>query len=411
MHAHFHRYSRVSPERFLNEKCVSVLNKNNLAEVPAIMNNGSNTRPARSRWRRLLSVVAIVMVFALSMYTSFTVYSIVRSSVAQAANIPSFETLSQQVDLQSVQPVKDPAPRAEARLTQTDPAQSEQQQNPPLEELPEERINILLLGIDKRQIEMGPSRTDTMIVLSIDPKSGSVGMLSIPRDLWVPIPGYGENKINVAHFIGDWKKYPGGGPALAKKTVSYNFGFPVHYYVRLNFEGFRQVIDTIGGLDIEVPREINDSLYPDENFGYEPLHIPAGLIHMDGDLALKYARTRKTDSDFNRARRQQQVIIAVKDKVLQLNLLPSLLSKLPELSRTLSDVIDTDMPMDEVFQLARLAGAMDMDNIKTVIIGESMTIPHTTPDGIWVVLPIREQIRPVIDDLFWSPLPTVPPSQ
>ena len=375
------------------------------------MNNGFDTRQTRSLWRRALPALAIMAVFVLSMYTSFAVYGIVRGSVARAANIPSFETLSRQTGFLSLQPAANPTARAEAQLAQIDATQPEPQTALLVEDLPEERINILLLGIDKRQIEMGPSRTDTMIVLSIDPKSGTAGMLSIPRDLWVPIPGYGENKINVAHFIGDWKKYPGGGPALAKKTVSYNFGFPVHYYVRLNFEGFRQIVDTIGGLDIEVPCEINDTLYPNENYGYEPLHILAGLIHMDGDLALKYARTRKADSGFDRALRQQQVIIAAKDKILQLNLLPSLLSKLPELTRTLSDVIDTDMPMDEMFQLARLAGAMDMNNIKTVIIGESMTISHTTPDGVWVLLPIREQIRPVVDDLFWSPLPTVPPSQ
>jgi LCP family protein required for cell wall assembly len=250
-----------------------------------------------------------------------------------------------------------------------------------------------------------------MIVVTIDPESGALGMLSIPRDLWVPIPGYGENRINTAHFLGDLHKYPGGGPALAKKTVSYNFGFPVHYYVRVNFEGFRRLIDMIGGIDIDVPHEIRDDQYPDENYGYDPLYIPAGRIHMDGDLALKYARTRKADNDFERARRQQQIILAVRDKVLSLNLLPSLIPKIPELLRTLSDSIQTDIPMDELIMLARLARDLNTENIKTAVIDETMTVPQTTPTGAYVLLPIREKIRPVVEDLFLSPLPTVAPKR
>ena len=376
------------------------------------MNRESGAKQDRSPWRRLLPILAIVAVFALSAYTSYAAYGIVRESVASAVNLPSFETLSQEVGFQTLQPQDQPTPRAEASLKQENPAQPEAAIEPATEvEEPQERINILLLGIDQRQGEQGPFRTDTMIVLTIDPESGTAGMLSMPRDLWVPIPGYEENRINVAHFLGDLKNYPGGGPALAKKTVSYNFGFPVHYYVRLNFEGFRQIVDTIGGIDVEVPREINDDLYPDENYGYEPIHIPAGLIHMDGDLALKYARTRKTDSDFHRARRQQQVIIAVKDKILDFNLLPSLLPKLPELTRTLSDAVETDIPMDEMFQLAKLASSMDMSNVKTVVVDENMTVPQRAPNGAAILLPVRDQIRPAVDDLFWSPLPTIAPGE
>ena len=131
---------------------------------------------------------------------------------------------------------------------------------------------------------------------------------------------------------------------------------------------------------------------------------------MDGDLALKYARTRKADSDFHRARRQQQVIIAVKDKILQFNLLPTLLPKLPELTRTLSDSVKTDIPMDQILQLARLASSLDMNNVKTVVIDESMTVSQKAPNGADILLPIRDQIRPLVDDLFWSPLPTIPPT-
>jgi LCP family protein required for cell wall assembly len=161
-----------------------------------------------------------------------------------------------------------------------------------------ERVNILVLGVDQRPGERGPWRTDTMIVVSVDPVSKSAGMLSLPRDLWVEIPGYGQDRINTAYVVGDLNKFPGGGPALAKKTVQYNLGEPIHYYVRVNFLAFQKLIDLIGGVDIYVEQEINDPTYPDMNYGYDPLHIPAGWQHLDGALALKYARTRHASSDF-----------------------------------------------------------------------------------------------------------------
>jgi polyisoprenyl-teichoic acid--peptidoglycan teichoic acid transferase len=386
------------------------------SEVPRPVSRQPSVRQgqsARSRGLRMLAILLMVAVLGMSGYASYTVYGLVRDSVSQSLNLPSFSVLSREAGLPAIsipQPVNPSVPPNEVP-----PAEVAAPSDPPVarqivEETPEERINILVMGIDQRAIEVGPSRTDTMIVFTIDPKTGVAGMFSIPRDLWVPIPGYGESRINTAHFWGDVQKYPGGGPALAMKTVSYNFGFPVHYYVRLNFEGFKQIVDMIGGIDIEVPKEINDSKYPDEHYGYEPLYIPAGLVHMDGELALKYARTRKTDSDFLRSHRQQQVIIAIKDRILALNLLPSLLVKLPELTKTLSDAIQTDIPLDEMFRLAKMARSVDMTNLKTVIIDESMTIEHTTPTGAEVLLPVREKIRPVVDDLFWTPLPTVLPA-
>ncbi|MGC8826728.1 MAG: LCP family protein [Anaerolineae bacterium] len=367
---------------------------------------GTHGRPL---WLVLGSITALLAI-ALVIYTTYGVYTIVRTTVAEMTNLPSIEILKEQAGLSSFLPA--PAPtQAAGGETAPIPQAGEGTPPPTAEPLLQKRINILLLGIDQRPGETGPFRTDSMIVVTIDPESGAVGMLSIPRDLWVPIPGYGENRINTAHFLGDLHKYPGGGPALAKKTVSYNFGFPVHYYVRVNFEGFRRLIDTIGGVDIDVPHEIRDDQYPDENYGYDPLYIPAGRIHMDGDLALKYARTRKADNDFERARRQQQIILAVRDKVLSLNLLPSLIPKIPELLRTLSDSIQTDIPVEELIMLARLARDLNTENIKTAVIDETMTVPQTTPTGAYVLLPIREKIRPVVDDLFLSPLPTVAPKR
>jgi LCP family protein required for cell wall assembly len=271
-----------------------------------------------------------------------------------------------------------------------------------------ERVNILVMGIDQREFEDGPWRTDTMMVLTIDPVTKSGGMLSIPRDLWVPIPGYDEGRINQAHFFGDVYDYPGGGPALAVKTVQYNLGVPIHYYGRFNFTAFEKLVDIIGGIDVYVAEEINDELYPDEAYGYDPLHIPAGWQHFDGEMALKYARTRHSlDGDFGRAERQQQVAIAVFDQVTRLELLPQLASRAPELWQTLQGTVETDLTIDEIVALAQLASEVPRDDIRYGVIDEYYTQFWTTPDGQQVLIPLRDRMREMRDYIFTpdAPLP------
>ncbi|HJW84824.1 MAG TPA: LCP family protein, partial [Anaerolineae bacterium] len=267
-----------------------------------------------------------------------------------------------------------------------------------------ERVNILLLGVDEREVEEGPWRTDTLILLTIDPATRTAGMLSIPRDLWVPIPGYDlEGKINTAHFVGDAQGYPGGGPALAMATLQYNFGIPVQHYVRLNFSGFERLIDLVGGIDIYVAQAIDDPQYPDSGFGYEPLHIDAGWQHMDGRLALKYARTRHTEfGDFDRAHRQQQVILAVRDRVIQAGMLPTLIGQAGSLVQTLGDSVKTNLTLDQLVQLAGLASKIDLQNIQSLVIEPSMTLSYLAPTDPpqYVLVPIREEIRRLRDRLL-----------
>jgi LCP family protein required for cell wall assembly len=267
----------------------------------------------------------------------------------------------------------------------------------------------LLLGIDEREQESGPWRTDTMILLTVDPVSKTAGLLSIPRDLWVPIPGFDvEGKINTAHFIGDLKDYPGGGPALAMATVQYNIGIPVHYYVRLNFSAFEKLIDLIGGINICVDQTIDDPEYPDSGYGYEPLHIDAGCQTMDGRLALKYARTRHSGlGDFDRAHRQQQVIIAVRDKVAQTDMLPSLVSKAGPLLDTLKDSVQTNLSLDQLIQLAKLGTEIDPGHVQQSVIDETMVVRFMTPTDPPqdVLVPLRDKIRDV-RDRFLGIVPT-----
>jgi LCP family protein required for cell wall assembly len=231
-------------------------------------------------------------------------------------------------------------------------------------------------------------------------------MVSIPRDLWVTIPGYRENRINTAHYVGDKNGYPGGGPALAMKTVQYNLGVPVHFYVRVDFDGFRRIVDTLGGINIDVPQAINDPKYPDENYGYDPFYIEAGSQHLNGNMALKYARTRATrGADFDRARRQLQVLFAIREKALAIGVVP----KIPELWATMADTVQTDLQLVDILELAKRADEITSDDIQNAVIDHTMTVDYKTNTGAQVLLPVREKIRPVIDDIFTSPEPPASP--
>ncbi len=344
--------------------------------------------PARARPDRtnVFLIVWMIVFLAVGLFGSYQVYTGVRETVA------NWETTGPFQPNPTRRPGATPAP---AQVVLPDWQGKE-------------RVNILLMGIDQRQSEQGPWRTDTMILISIDPATKSAGMLSLPRDLWVPIPGFEENRINNAHFYGDAFNYPGGGPALAKKTVQYNLGIPVHYYVRLNFTAFEKLVDLIGGIDVQVERAIDDPEYPEfDGFGFDPFHIDAGLQHMDGKTALKYARSRHDDplGDFGRARRQQQVMLAIRDKVLKANMIPQLLPRAGEIAATLGDAIQTDLSVQQVLELAKLGSQIDRARIKQGIIDQTVTLPYETPDKDQVLVPLRDEIRKLVRDVLLTSPP------
>lgn len=261
-----------------------------------------------------------------------------------------------------------------------------------------ERVTFLLLGVDQRPGEEGPWRSDTMVVVTVDPKSMTAGMLSIPRDLYVEIPGYGDRRINMSHFLGDAYDYPGGGPSLATRTVEHNLGIPVHYYIRVNFQGFREIVNHLGGITVHVEEEIWDYRYPDGQYGYSTIHIPAGVQVMNGRMALQYARTRHAGSDFDRLRRQQQVLMAIRRKALGLDLLP----KIPALARTMGHAVETDLQLGEVIALANIVAQIDAEDIHFSAIDETMTVPIDLEDVGEVLFPEREKIRLEVQEILFS---------
>jgi LCP family protein required for cell wall assembly len=255
-----------------------------------------------------------------------------------------------------------------------------------------------------------PARTDTMLLFSLDRQTDTAGMLSINRDLWVKIPGgQRTGKINTAHFLGEVEHVPGGGPALAMETVQATFDMPVPYYIRLNFSAFEQLIDLIGGIDLNVAETIDDPDYPDAGFGYAPFHIDAGWHHLDGATALKYARTRATaGSDLDRVQRQQQVILAVRDKLLKEKRLPQLLTQLGSLLTVYSGSIQTNLTPGQLQELIEFAAGIDRDKIYAVTFDANSIEEYFTPDGQDAIVLKPGAVENLRNQLYRRPLtPTV----
>ena len=265
-----------------------------------------------------------------------------------------------------------------------------------------ERVTVLVMGIDRRP-EQPAERgylTDSLMLVSVDPASRTAAMLSIPRDLWVEIPGFGQDTINTANRTGDYNDYPGGGPALAVETVEYNLGVSIDYYLRLDFAGFETFIDNIGGVQIVNETAIDDPTFPDGAYGYDPFTLAAGAHTLNGRDALRYARTRHGDSDLQRAGRQQQVALAVRDQLLSPGALPGLIARAPMLFQSLSGSVQTDLSLEQMASLALLAPDIPRDNIRSAVLDFDYVVEYTTPEGRMVLVPLRDEVRLLREELF-----------
>ena len=253
--------------------------------------------------------------------------------------------------------------------------------------IPAGYLNIVLLGSDKRPTGKA-WRTDSMIIVSIDQANSVVRLLSIPRDLWVNIPGHGYNRINTADLWGELAK-KGGGPERVKQTIYQNLGIPIDYYIRVDFQGFMKIIDAVGGVDVDVECALPD------------IKLLPGMHHMSGAEALRYARSRKSTNDFDRGRRQRKVLMALWDQALTLDIVP----RLPQLWLTMADSFKTDLPLEEVINLAYLGTTVERQRIRSKAIDASMTQGWTTPEGAAVLLPREDRIRAALES-FYAPLGT-----
>lgn len=271
-----------------------------------------------------------------------------------------------------------------------------------------ELVNIALLGGDGELGGNSFARTDTMIIVSLNIETGTVAMLSLPRDLFVYIPNGIMGRLNTAFGIGeniDWS--PDGGFGLLRQTLFYNFGINIHYYASVNFSGFKSIIDHLGGVDIAVDCAYRD-YYPVEDFdpeasseeNYEMRILDVGYYTFDGVDALWYARTRRYTDDFDRGRRQQQLLRGMWRKARTSGSLASL----PALWAELTEIVDTNLPFDAMLGLLPHFINFDLGSLDNFTLKRTYhTTPWQTLDGDYVQLPQYEPIARLLRDFYTPP--------
>ncbi len=263
-------------------------------------------------------------------------------------------------------------------------------------------INILLIGSDQRG--SGSFRTDTMLIASIRPDENSVSLISIPRDLYVYIPSKGMHKINTAYLWGELNKYPGKGPASLKDTIYYNLGVRIDHYVIINFKGFRKVVNSLDGIDVPVACKFTDwhvinpnrSLQSTSN--WKLYSIGPGVVHMDGDLALWYARSRLKSSDYDRSRRQQEVLRSLYSRAMKIDVL----SQVPDLYRQVVEHVRTDIELADILELVPMALNFNSAKIRSYYITAGMVKP-TNINGMYAQLPKTDKIYKMIEKALSPP--------
>lgn len=259
-----------------------------------------------------------------------------------------------------------------------------------------ERLNVLVLGIDTRESDPATRNTDTMLVVSLDPLNKTASMLSIPRDIYVDKPGTFIGKINGAYAF--------GGPDLVRKLVDDLLGIRINSYALINFEGFTKIVDGVGGVIVDAKRPVRDEYYPTVDYGIERINILAGPQLMHGDLALMYARSRHDTNDYSRARRQQEVIGALRSRLAQ----PEALRALPALVDSVGSTVLTDFDPANVLPLARTGTGIDPADIRSEVLYPcGGDYPHCeltyNGDNGFFLIPDRAKIRDFAAQLFYDP--------
>jgi LCP family protein required for cell wall assembly len=261
-------------------------------------------------------------------------------------------------------------------------------------------VNIMLLGSDRRTGRY--FRTDIIIIVSIHPSARAAAMISIPRDLYVYIPGYTMQRINTAYLFGDYLSYPGGGPALLKDTILYNFGIQIDHYALIDMSGFQRLVDSLGGIEIHVSCPYTDwrlkqpDLYPEDENNWALYTVSPGVVTANGEFALWYARSRKRSSDFDRSRRQQEVLRAIYRKIMSLDLIP----RIPALYTDLTSMVATDMGVGDLIALAPLAFRIDPSRVRSRFVGTDQVNPWRTPTGGAVQIPEPGAIEALLRDVL-----------
>ncbi|MBI4674055.1 MAG: LCP family protein [Chloroflexi bacterium] len=263
----------------------------------------------------------------------------------------------------------------------------------------DQTLNVLLLGSDQRPGEP-VWRTDVIMIAFLDTTNGRAAVLSLPRDLYVNIPTRGWDRINITDFWGEYTKYPDGGPGLLKRVIAENFDIRIDKHARVNFDGFTKIVDTLGGIDVNVPCPLEDDFVDATSpTGFRHFQVNAGMQHMDGATALLFVRQRHGSGDISRAQRQQRVVFALREKVLS----PDILPKVPQLYDQLQDAVQTDFGTIDLPRLVQIGANVKPGNLRGRVVDETMWHFWMTPDGKSVLVFDKERVRAAVDDLFNAP--------
>ncbi len=294
---------------------------------------------------------------------------------------------------QPVGPTSTPLPTATPTPLPTDtsvPTPSEPTAIHISQQQAEGTINFLVMGSDFR-----PSsgfRTDVIVLVSVHTREGTVSAVSFPRDLYVTIPGWMEQRINTA--------FPHGGFSMMADTLQYNFGVRPDFYVLTNFQGFTGIIDNLGGVNVNIDKYLMDKCdLPQQVNTY--CEVYPGTMNMDGATALWYVRSRHSSSDFDRLRRAQEVLFGVFQKLMSLDVV----SRLPDLYNSYQQSVETNMRVDDIAPLLSIATQIyrDPSRIRRFAIGPGQVYPYVTAGGAQVLLPNYEAIRQIIIEAVFTP--------
>ena len=252
-------------------------------------------------------------------------------------------------------------------------------------------LNIVLLGSDRRHGD-DSWRTDTLIVVAVDPSNRTAGAIAVPRDMWVEIPDHEANRVNELDEL--------GGPALLKKVLGSYLGIPIDYFVRVDFDGFQKAIDLLGGITVNVDCPLSEG-YPDPSLpeGIRHVYFPAGRVQMDGQMALDFSRSRLSTSVYDRMRRQMRVMLGVREKLLS----PDVFRRIPDLWDVAANLLQTDIPARDVLPLAKLGSEMKLSDLHALTIDLPLVYQTYSSQGWWILMPNVERIHAAVRNLFAAP--------
>ena len=332
--------------------------------------------------------IILILLLGLSLVGAFYGYRLTRNLVStnQTFSLPGDPVVAEKPSEDDADSTPEPTALPEAALPTPEPWDGVS------------RVTILVMGLDYRDWEAGETpHSDTMILFTMDPLNKTAAIVSIPRDLWVGVPGFDYEKINTAYYLGELNNLPGGGAALAAKTVEEFLGIPIDYYAQIDFSAFVKFIDDIQGVKLDLKEPIT----LDRLGKWNTVTLPAGIITLPGDYALAYVRNRYTEGgDFDRAARQQEVIMAIRDRILEFDMLPNLVANAPQIYEDLSSGINTNMSLNQVIKLAWSAMDIERDNIQQVIISNQYVTFGKSPKGLDILVPIPDKIRLLRDEVF-----------